>query len=773
MIPETENASSWPPVVAVAVAAVAVGGVWYLDPPLESQRPSNPSTGLEASRQPRFPLAQLWQDPLHVVYEHWRTIRDNRQQRESVPFVTAASIDPPGSNLNEADEDDQRVLRLVVMPPADPYSNGREQRRRQRHAVVSALTGKEFVPSDGTRLRYFRAPRFHDPPAAASATAATDSFDDPMLVGYETYKPDKVPVWGRWASVQVFWLNTEDFRRYPLHKISALVAALDHPDSGNETNDSDQTTVVLGPPSSDLLREMFEEPKEMPQVVRGFLKDIARTEAPSRLRSLHVERSTVDRAFNSLEASAKTARRALRVFSHQATIPVGWLVCQSAQSAPDCPAMTRNFNHQKLDVASFYSSIADDGQVLGAVLRELVHRGACTPARKRPTVAIVSEQDTLYGRLLGDVAAHAARQVGSRNECEIQIAQYGYLRGVDGEMPPPDEEDRGRSGTRRDDPAQDRADATGSERAVPSFPGGAFEQPFGVARLDYVRRLSERLREGSDATPPVAIGVLGNDLYDKLLVLQALRESHPGVVFFTTDMDAGLLNPAMNPSTRNLIVGSAYGLWLPELTSDTFRDSYQASLFTAVQQAVDWQSDRRAPDPKLFEISRTGFVPIGSQTPDRDWKEVAVLLTPLVVLAVFALFMFGRQQDETARVRRGLYGFVAVFALAAAAWLYVFAQGLLKKEPGPLFDGVSTVPMIVLQITTIVFAVAIACFANGRMRQTLSHVAVRLGETEPERGLPALRTALQKWSGNGASTPAADQESKPGKGETKPAGLLF
>ena len=170
-------------------------------------------------------------------------------------------------------------------------------------------------------------------------------------------------------------------------------------------------------------------------------------------------------------------------------------------------------------------------------------------------------------------------------------------------------------------------------------------------------------------------------------------------------------------------------------------------MFAAVQQAVDWQSDRRAPEPQLFEISRTGFVQLGSQTPDRDWKEVAVLLTPLAVLAVFSFVMCRRQREETARVRRGLYGFVVILALAAAAWLYVFAQGLLEKEPGPLFEGVSTVPMIVLQITTIVFAVAVVCFANGRMRQMLSHVAGCLGgtESEPKRGMGALRAAVREW----------------------------
>lgn len=794
MIPDTENASSWPPVVAVAVAAVAVGGTLYLDRPLESQRPSNPSIVLEASRYPRFPLAQLWQDPLHVVYEHWHT---DDESRKSIPFVTQAPVDPPESNRNK--NDDQRILRLLVMLPDRPYSDGREQRRRKRHAVVSALTGKEFVPSDGTRLRYFHAPLFQNVPAAA----AVGSSNDKMLVGYETYKPDVNPVWGRWASVQVFWLNTADFGQHPLHKISALVAALDHParpESGEATTVSKATTVVLGPPSSGVLREMFQENSKMPRVVEDFLNKVAKGDPSSRFASGNprwevarrvgqrhaADMSGPDRprglfqevarrieelkTFDSLKSSAQKARRALHVFSHQATIPVEWLEDCRPDDDEECPAETETLN-KRLGVESFDSSIADDGQVLGAVLKELVKRGACTPTRTRPTVVIVSEQDTLYGRLLGDIAEHAAKQVDRPEGCEIQIAQHGYLQGVDGEMPPrrpsstrPTGRDKGRN-----DPAQENADAAGGERTVPTSPDGAFEQPFGAARLDYVRRLSERLRDGSDATTPVAIGVLGNDLYDKVLVLQALRKSHPGVVFFTTDMDARLLDPAQKEWTKNLIVGSAYGLSPPELALDTFRDSYQASLFTAVQRVIEWQSDRRAPEPKLFEISRTGFVPLGSQASDRDRRQVAFLLTPLAALAVFALFMLGRQQEKTARVRRRRYGFVVILASAAAAWLYVFAQGLLAKEPGPLFDGVSTVPMIVLQLTTIVFALAIVCFANGRMRHTLSHVAGHLGGTElaPERG---VRVAVREWlSGDSKPKTATEQKSKPGNDKSKTA----
>ncbi len=523
----------------------------------------------------QFPFAQLWQDPLHAVYVHWNAAD---RTRESIPFITNAVVC------------DRDVLRLLVMMPGTPYSNDRETRRRQRHAMVTALTHKNFVPSDETRLRYFRAPPFQD----FSATTATGLPNDPTLVAYETYEPAVGTEQNRWASVAVFWLNAEDFILYPLHKVSALVAALNRRclDSGNPT------TVLLGPPSSGVLKEMFEEPAETPPVVKGFLQKIAQKE---------------EQDFGSLKSKAQNARAVLRVFSSRATIPVERLCPPADAECSAAGSESAAYVTSKLGVTSFHSTIADDGRVLKAILRELVNRGACKVKGNSPQVAIVSEQDTLYGRLLGGVAKHAAERVLKPEGCKIQITKYGYLKGVDGESLSVEGPARQEETASGDTAAADRA------RAIPFSSGGGFEQPFGAAQLDYVRRLSDRLpRDGSNASL-VAIGVLGNDPYDKLLILQALRERHPGVVFFTTDMDARLLTSAVRRRTWNLIVGSAYGLWRRSEPTVTFRDSYQAALFAAVQQALNLEV-QNAPEPRLFEISRTGVVPLNSPNPEEgDW----------------------------------------------------------------------------------------------------------------------------------------------------------
>jgi hypothetical protein len=105
-----------------------------------------------------------------------------------------------------------------------------------------------------------------------------------------------------------------------------------------------------------------------------------------------------------------------------------------------------------------------------------------------------------------------------------------------------------------------------------------------------------------------AVGVLGSDLYDKLLVLQALRPLLPNARFFTTDLDALLLHPAEQKVTRNLLVASGFGLQLrPDVQGaiPPFRSNYQTAEFLAARIAVRSNkppSHCWTDSPRLFEI---------------------------------------------------------------------------------------------------------------------------------------------------------------------------
>jgi hypothetical protein len=170
-----------------------------------------------------------------------------------------------------------------------------------------------------------------------------------------------------------------------------------------------------------------------------------------------------------------------------------------------------------------------------------------------------------------------------------QLSVYKYLRGIDGRTGGEDSKQTPAAGP-------SKAQGTGLPQTVTTNDC----PPTGTAQYDYLRRLEVELtalhlsqrRQGGRGI--LAIGVMGTDVYDKLLILRTLRRRFPEVCFFTTDMDAEYLRPSELPFTRNLIVASHFGLALhPRLQRETppFRDVYQTATYLATLLALN---DHRA-----------------------------------------------------------------------------------------------------------------------------------------------------------------------------------
>ncbi|MDH4098041.1 MAG: hypothetical protein OEU87_06955, partial [Nitrospira sp.] len=124
------------------------------------------------------------------------------------------------------------------------------------------------------------------------------------------------------------------------------------------------------------------------------------------------------------------------------------------------------------------------------------------------------------------------------------------------------------------------------------------EHAEGRSQFDYLRRLGdeiERLDQKKQFAKNgvKAIGIVGSDVYDKLLILQALRGRFKDKIFFTTDLDARYLHADQKDWARNLVVASNFGLSLrPTLQHSTlpFRDSYQTATYLATLMALTDQS---------------------------------------------------------------------------------------------------------------------------------------------------------------------------------------
>lgn len=203
----------------------------------------------------------------------------------------------------------------------------------------------------------------------------------------------------------------------------------------------------------------------------------------------------------------------------------------------------------------------------------------------------------------------------------------------------------------------------------------------GTQQYDRVQALADQLKAetsaGGGGRKVVAVGVVGSDPYDKLVILQALRSALPEAVFFTTDLDANLLTEESLPVTHNLIVTSTFGLGLNERyrgATMPFRDSYQTAVAHSALLATDFYSQferwkaqfdaaasvpgpgklQKVPHPtdqwvpNLYEIGLSGAVVLDARRkladkdppPDPNRETPPVIAWTPFVLAALALGAF-------------------------------------------------------------------------------------------------------------------------------------
>ncbi len=180
------------------------------------------------------------------------------------------------------------------------------------------------------------------------------------------------------------------------------------------------------------------------------------------------------------------------------------------------------------------------------------------------------------------------------------VWRFNYLRGVDGKASA-ETETREPAGKSEDQKAAKGDDTARAE---------------GHSQLDYMPRLAAEIEEKEESWEGdhhalKAVGILGSDVYDKLLVLQSLRPNFNDELFCTTDLDARLLHPSQLKWTRNVIVASSFGLALNERLQreiPPFRDTYQTGEYLACLAALGCPDTTNLDSltPRLFEIARDG-----------------------------------------------------------------------------------------------------------------------------------------------------------------------
>jgi len=621
---------AWPIPIGL-IAAIAAGFLIY-QTPLKTSRPG------PTEFQPQPPLneqqvqARLWQDPLAAAEEHARAESSQGRTPEFRIERDVLKASEKGSSQEQnhhrfntltdeiqqmAKEPPGDVTVLLVLVPGGPYVEGAESRLRTRYAVVSALGVACFVPEDSEHIGYVE--WNPHPPVPAIAPYET------LRVPYEWYRLRKFQQCEesprQSKRTLVVWLNEDAFSNEPLQRLSWLTA-----DIKRLGRDATMQFKIIGPASSTTLRAMLEDA----------------------MAHVH-DRPPAER---------------MEVYSPWATAKPGLLALslEDKRAPSNDGGMARSYVEFERQFATILNTAVDLHQGIGyddtlalALLQELHRRGVEVG---QDHIAWLAEWDSFYGRAL-QVEFSAAACVESERirppakrvcpdiptaidesaghdgfpqwRSRSSLHHYSYLRGLDGEIP----------GDATGHQRSDHAGKVGSTDAGKDVKASLkeLERPEGHSQLDYVHRLVARLEadaalwEGSGKELK-AIGVLGSDVYDKLLILQALRKRFPKAIFFTTDLDARLLHPSQYDWTRNLIVASHFGLQLhPALQGSipSFRDSYQTSAFFSVLTSLGHLTRTasashhvllgqyeftRDVGPRIYEVGRTQAIDLSPDATD-------------------------------------------------------------------------------------------------------------------------------------------------------------
>ena len=781
----------------------ALAGIVAQYKPLVSTRPAAPSEKPIQVTAEQDVDARLWQDPIAVAQKQKAALTADILAGR-VPRTRAEQHDI--SSLVEllhkrATTIRGRVLLLGVMIDAGPYSEQAELRLRARQAVLEGLSESGFVPMDGEHIGYVTTPW---PIETERPVGVAESIENAaLLLPWEECEamddPARVFPPGT-ARVVVLWLPSANFSPDPLGRFAELVGIL-----AKDSRDKIDVKLI-GPANSTGLQSMIREARGEPlsdpnqDALDGVSIISPRATAsdamllydpsppPFEIRLPNSEISLVEKT-NGAEETVFSEWAIFANGSQALTKSLPPLKLGTITLTLECVPIEKTF-HEFLSLPAsmsvqvviegsvtprrrgglhFLRTIATDDVVLRELIRELARRKISVKHRKKDGggvnhdhVVILSEWDTPYGRSLNTTfAAEASRRsvneiIEERDKLVLnsdktvvrhpeseaieeedirlrRIHSYRYLRGIDGQLP---------GDPARENPhEQSQKNQLGQETV-------AVEATEGLNQSDYLRRLARELKEKNtrwqqrDGTGIRAIGLLGSDLYDKLMILRALRPEFPEALFFTNNYDAHFERRDDLDDTRNLIIGSPFGGALPENYTRQhiapFRDNNQTSMYAGTLVATEKMEETVAAylswQPRIFEISRRGAYDLSpewyiegknlsqsNKTWFWDWLDSDHVELKLLLGAIFLALMVAWVSMSIAN--RALPGGGTTWrrlkrvVSSTAFWLVcgtpvivfsvtAFAQSdCAAQEPLAFFSGISIWPSEMLRLIAFMLAI--------------------------------------------------------------------
>jgi len=620
-MPANEQQSPYTAFSQLAVVILLAASALLL-PPLVSERPP-PSGQGAAVRGAQNVDARLWQDPVGAVQSAAKKLEETAKSRRIDCLSQGARPNPQGQIVfadgkpceltsaralpllgNAIDQRSEPITVIYALVPGGAWVGADEMRRRQRYALLAALSAEDYAPDDPEHLGFVE----------------TTLHGAHLTLPFEWFSQRQRAALLLWVDEESLSLDISANIDGPCLAQTARAGALArlaclHEAIVKLAPDKAITPIILGPTSSAFLNKVAEEICNSP------------AQHPA-LEILH----------------------GIPWYSPQATLP-------DEQIAVRCGGREGKIADA---LPNFFRMTPTDDQLSDALLRELKERGV----NKDSTVVLVSQWDTAYSRYLEhQLRSRFANEFGPDR---VTVVSASYLRGLDGLLP-------GAS-------ANKTAKAQGSSNKEKTT--AELERPEGEAQIDYLRRLAGQLhRQRQTHGPVAAVGVLGNDYHDKLLVLTALRPAFPEAVFFTTDLDAAMLHPHDNQYTRNLVVAAPFGLNTEIDDSPPFRDNYQTANYLAARVALG-QLEHRGPavpeyrswlQPQVFEIGRVSALPLALPDTGKRRCEAPRTLDPAAAIRCDNIF-------ASPVAAPGLYSLLLVLGPVLLIAVLGAGSGHLRRE---------------------------------------------------------------------------------------------
>jgi len=731
---DDNKSSSQFPLPGIALVLVALGFFVFSENPFNPTRPDATSEFTSSAEDVR---ARLWQDPFEAVAEHKKSRHQARlpevsKTNSSSYFknklyqdphhricnpgdtaVTSLNVESRAHTFGELECQIQWDIKsdvhiLTVMVPGGIYAEDHETRIRSRYALVTALSKADYIPKDAEHIGYMDFSGLCDFALRGAVSTASDSASDsikycdwPATIPYEwfVYK-EKVNNKLQEKSVLVLWLDESNIApSKPLTMLDRLRKAIT-PGQDVLSGKRKITYDVIGPATSTILVQMYKE--------------------------VNNTRCHMDEGPCNTRLANDFIKHDIRIFSPRATI--------------DKKAIERNYDVagiEDIDWFRFHRTIPEDSELVKSLLCELLHRGInpydkdsedvyehCKQAKgirhnrkgTQDHIVLIGEWDTVYSRNFFDLFEKYIQQ-GSTGKKIDWLHSYNYLRGIDGSTGKNGDNNKKENDTKKDNKS--------------------IRRPVGENQYDYLRRMGDQISDLTDSLDDgtiKAIGVVGSDAYDKLLVLQALRNRFQDVVFFTTDIDVRMLHKEENKWVRNLVVASGHGLSPKDEGGReiiTFRDGYQTSLYLSVLKAIGFNNDvvlnshdnldvfGHKISAKIFEIGNSRAVEYSHQAKgETHYREVIANNSIYLLLSSALLLLLLYQASYTARICT-----VTAFLIVATVGALLISVGALSSEEfKAFFSGTSIWPAVVIRLFAAVLAFVFIYFVLKSLKRNINEI---------------------------------------------------